>query len=79
MMRPVRRRPAGESGVSRVLREGTLVSSLHAVGNSRTMMQVEYAFAEAAAGRVAAWAPSAQAAVQRGFPGGRLAEGLPAP
>jgi hypothetical protein len=75
----VRSRPAGESNVSRVIAQGTVASSLHAVGDSRNFLQVEYAFTYATAERVTAWAPAAQASVQRGFLGGRLAEGLPAP
>ena len=75
----VRSRPAGESNVSRVITQGTVASSLHAVGDSRNFIQVEYAFTDASAERVTSWAPAAQAALQRGFLGGRLSEGLPAP
>ncbi|MCU0985382.1 MAG: caspase family protein [Acetobacteraceae bacterium] len=76
----VRRRPATETAFVRQLGEGVVVSSLHAAGDSRNMMEVEYAFTYATPERVAAWAPAAQAAISRGFLGrSRLAEGLAAP
>ncbi len=76
----VRRRPAAETAFVRQIGEGVVVSSLHAAGDSRNMMEVEYAFTYATPERVAAWAPAAQELLNRGFLGrSRLSEGLAAP
>jgi uncharacterized caspase-like protein len=76
----VRRRQAAETAFVRQIGEGVVLSSLHAAGDSRNMMEVEYAFTYATPERVAAWAPSAQALINRGFLGrSRLSEGLAAP
>uniref|UniRef100_UPI00194DD851 hypothetical protein n=1 Tax=Elioraea rosea TaxID=2492390 RepID=UPI00194DD851 len=74
----VRRREAAQTAFTRQLPGAALVSSLHAVGDSRNMMEVEYAFATVPPERLAAWAPAAQAALQRGYQGS-LGEGLPSP
>jgi hypothetical protein len=74
----VRRREVAATAFTRVLPAGAIISSLHAVGDSRNMMEVEYAFAAVPAERVAAWAPGAQAALQRGYQSG-LGPGLTAP
>jgi hypothetical protein len=76
----VRRRRVTTNPLGRVFGEATVLAAQHAVGDARTLLQVDYAFATVAAERVAAWAPSAQEALLRGFNGrGGLTEGLPAP
>ncbi|WP_291297621.1 hypothetical protein, partial [Elioraea sp.] len=74
----VRRREVGATAFARVLPAGAVISSLHALGDSRNMMEVEYAFVTVPADRVAAWSAGAQAAVKRGYQGG-LGAGLSAP
>jgi hypothetical protein len=74
----VRRREAASTDFARVLPAGAIVSSLHAVGDSRNMMEVEYAFVAVPAERVTAWAPTAHTALQRGYQSG-LGAGLSAP
>jgi uncharacterized caspase-like protein len=74
----VRRTAVAESAFVRVLPAGTAVSAVHSVGDSRNFMEVEYAFLGVPPERVIAWAPAAQAAIQRGYRSS-LGAGLPAP
>jgi uncharacterized caspase-like protein len=64
---------------ARHLPEGRIVSSLHAFGDSRNMMLVEYGFTAMSAESLAAWAPGAQEAIRRGYHGQSGAAGLVSP